>query len=159
MIQRQRPKLKVGAVPTIFPNCPSYLSKKIPCRKPPAPREQCPSLLPEQCHTASLVQCASEVTEFSSNALTVLSSGALPLQSSNALSMQCSSGLPQEMTYALLCEKLNDVQKPNDWWTVSACKEYVIYVKWDQHYKAERKVIVCKNLSAKVVLRFHYFLF
>lgn len=126
VIGRERPTLKHGSIPTIFPNLPYKLK-----------------LSPEMLETKELKHIPrSRKKKIKSNSS----------YDQNVTVTFKNKSHKKEFNYVQLIESLNEIQRPNLWWTVSQCEDFVICSKWNATYCSDRKVIICQDLSSKVCI-------
>lgn len=128
-IERKLPKLKSEAVPSQFPNLPSYLSKKQIKRKSPADRShqimQQKRIRSESCsQNADGSVSANDDDDVGSNIA--------------------------DVTFSDLVNCLHLILVPSTLWTVSATSEFIICAKWDSSYNPEKRVVVERDMNIKV---------
>lgn len=133
VIERERVSLVTGAVPTIFPNLPSYLTKikrkrKSPVKRMPLPKKAKRDV--DNTQTKVIVSVDETTSHF---------------------------------TFNNLLKDLSQVSKPHKLWAVSSHEDFIVCVKWKLNLtpefkcQPERQIIVDANMDVKVSLEINYF--
>lgn len=126
VVERERPSLMPDAVPTIFPNLPSYLSKNKRKRKSPVKRMP----LPKKLKLESTDNKEIEKIAFDE--------------------------MLHKFIFDDLITNLSHVCKPNKLWAVSSHEDFIVCVKWNLNFipefkcQPERQINIDSNLDVKV---------
>ena len=119
-MEKGKVNLVPNAVPSIFSHLPAYRSKNVTKRKSPIKRMSLPS------------GKKAKVTNIPPEDL-----------------ITHDDPVPQ-FPVSFLIENLSDVYKPNKFWSVSSHEDFIVCVKWDANFAAERQIIIDADLGIKV---------
>lgn len=134
VMERGRPLLKPGSIPTLFPNLPKYLSSTIKKRKPPMQRFAVPKK-PKSTRVIEKTKHQSTSIGFS----------------------ETNNEIPKtSLTFVDIKNGLKCIKLPNESWASCCTNLYIIFSRWKE-IQNDITVAIGLDLSIKVIFENNYF--
>lgn len=136
-IKRGRPTLKKGAVPSIFPNLPSYLSSSRKRRKPPCERTESVEVKKKKNDPTIELEILNQIVEEKTSQQNHTEDGE---NEKNSHLFRC------------LKDNLEKILTPNGSWsgTFLPGRNEIVFAEWDETYTTKKKIILRYDMTYKV---------